>query len=200
MILLGLPRSSECNFANYITSLIFCSLVEIIVMLDLKGVNLMPNEQLQILSFRMILQNRMMIMNFISLIFVKNWLFSHKVFSMNSKKKENNVKMAYWKHHWWGRRLNYCRIYRLFINTLGYSSHCVCIDGFEKAVDGRLKMREDDDDGFLTTVFEYWKTLHTLSSFILETKRIAFFRENTHLVFTVGRKVNFSVIIRKSWE
>ena len=87
MILLGLPRSSECNFANYITSLIFCSLVEIIVMLDLKGVNLMPNEQLQILSFRMILQNRMMIMNFISLIFVKNWLFSHKVFSMNSKKK-----------------------------------------------------------------------------------------------------------------
>ena len=27
-----------------------------------------------------------------------------------------------------------------------YSSHWVCIDGFEKAVDGRLKMRREDDD------------------------------------------------------
>ena len=80
MILLGLPRSSECNFANYITSLIFCSLVEIIVMLDLKGVNLMPNEQLQILSFRMILQNRMMIMNFISLILRKKLIIQPQGF------------------------------------------------------------------------------------------------------------------------
>ena len=62
MILLGLLWSSECNSANYITSLsLFCSLVEIILMLHLKGVNLMPNEQLQILSFCIILQKRMMI-------------------------------------------------------------------------------------------------------------------------------------------
>jgi len=61
MILLGLLWSTECNFANYITSPFFCSLVEIILMLHLKGVNLMPNEQLQILSFCIILQKRMMI-------------------------------------------------------------------------------------------------------------------------------------------
>ena len=54
---------------------------------------------------------------------------------------------------------------------------------------------------FQTTVFEYWKTPLTLSSFIivLETKRITFFRENTHLQFCVGCIVNFSAIIRKSW-